>query len=280
MLRMTLCIIFYFSFILPSYLADTFKIVAIVNDKAITEGEVRELVELKGNFSSALNYLIEEALLFREAKKQQIKKEGADEEFNRVKERFSSEQNFYQQLQKEGLTAHQLKKNLEKQLLIQKLIRKEVVEKISVTPYEIAERPSQGNFPKKVSYRLSEIFRKEKREIEEIFRRIKKGQLKFEALSTDLGCFQKEELALEFQTALSKLKIGELSKPIEMEDGYHLISITEKREEEENPEELRKVIKEELFQEKFRERYKEFIAELKKNAYIEIKENVTTDRHR
>ncbi|MCK4244287.1 MAG: peptidylprolyl isomerase [Candidatus Omnitrophica bacterium] len=252
---------------------DTFRVVAVVNDEAITEGEVEELVDLKGNFSSALNYLIEEALLFQEAKKKQIEKERVDEEFNRVKERFSSEEGFYQQLQKEGLTAHQVKKNLEKQLLIQRLVREEVLEKISVTPYEIEERLSQRNFPKKVSYRLSEIFRKEKKEIKEILGRIKKGQLKFETLSTDLGYFQREEMALEFQTVLFTLKIGEISKPIEMEDGYHLISITEKREEERSPEEFRKAIREELFQKKFGQKYKEFIVELKKNAHIEIKNN-------
>ena len=279
-LGMTLSVIFYFLFILPLSSANTFRVVAAVNGEAITEGEVKELVALKGSFSSALNYLIEEALLFQRAKKEQIKEERVKEEFNKVKERFSSEESFYRQLQKEGLTVHQVKKNLKKQLLIQGLISKEVLGKISVTPYEIEERLSQKNFPKKISYRLSEIFCKEKKEIEGIFQRIKNKKAKLSEIATDLGYFQREELAAEFQTALSELKIDELSKPIKKDEGYYLICITEKKEGEGNPEELRGVVRKELFQEKFGQKYKEFIAELKRNAYIEIKSNATTDTHR
>jgi parvulin-like peptidyl-prolyl isomerase len=155
--------------------------------------------------------------------------------------------------------------------LIQKLIRREVIGRVSVTPDEVEEKLSEGNFSDENSYRLSEIFRKEKKEIEKIFQKIKGGKLKFDELAIDLGYFQKQELALEFQVVLPELKVGEVSKPIKRENGYYLICITEKKEEERNLEELRKKIQEEIFQKKFSQRYNKFIAELKKNAHVEIK---------
>ena len=266
-------VVMLFLSIIPPLPADVFRIVAVVNNEAITEGDVKELTGSKGDFSSALNYLIEETLLLQKARQEhlKIKEEIVDKELEGIKKRFPSEEDFYQQLQKENLTAHQLKKNLEKQLLIQKLIRREVLGRVSVTPDEVEEKLSEGNFSNENSYRLSEIFRKEKKEIEKIFQKIKGGKLKFDELAIDLGYFQKQELAPEFQVVLPELKVGEVSKPIKRENGYYLICITEKKEEERNLEELRKKIQEEIFQKKFSQRYNKFIAELKKNAYVEIK---------
>lgn len=266
-------VVMLFLSIIPPLPADAFRIVAVVNNEAITEGDVKELTGSKGDFSSALNYLIEETLLLQKARQEhlKIKEEIVDKELEGIKKRFPSEEDFYQQLQKENLTAHQLKKNLEKQLLIQKLIRREVLGRVSVTPDEVEEKLSEGNFSNENSYRLSEIFRKEKKEIEKIFQKIKGGKLKFDELAIDLGYFQKQELAPEFQVVLPELKVGEVSKPIKRENGYYLICITEKKEEERNLEELRKKIQEEIFQKKFSQRYNKFIAELKKNAHVEIK---------
>lgn len=266
-------VVMLFLSIIPPLPADAFRIVAVVNNEAITEGDVKELTGPKGDFSSALNYLIEETLLLQKARQEhlKIKEEIVDKELEGIKKRFPSEEDFYQQLQKENLTAHQLKKNLEKQLLIQKLIRREVLGRVSVTPDEVEEKLSEGNFSNENSYRLSEIFRKEKKEIEKIFQKIKGGKLKFDELAIDLGYFQKQELAPEFQVVLPELKVGEVSKPIKRENGYYLICITEKKEEERNLEELRKKIQGEIFQKKFSQRYNKFIAELKKNAHVEIK---------
>ena len=266
-------VVMLFLSIIPPLPADVFRIVAVVNNEAITEGDVKELTGSKGDFSSALNYLVEETLLLQKARQEhlKIKEEIVDKELEGIKKRFPSEEDFYQQLQKENLTAHQLKKNLEKQLLIQKLIRREVLGRVSVTPDEVEEKLSEGNFSNENSYRLSEIFRKEKKEIEKIFQKIKGGKLKFDELAIDLGYFQKQELAPEFQVVLPELKVGEVSKPIKRENGYYLICITEKKEEERNLEELRKKIQGEIFQKKFSQRYNKFIAELKKNAHVEIK---------
>lgn len=266
-------VVMLFLSIIPPLPADVFRIVAVVNNEAITEGDVKELTGPKGDFSSALNYLIEETLLLQKARQEhlKIKEEIVDKELEGIKKRFPSEEDFYRQLQKENLTAHQLKKNLEKQLLIQKLIRREIIGRVSVTPDEVEEKLSEGNFSNENSYRLSEIFRKEKKEIEKIFQKIKGGKLKFDELAIDLGYFQKQELALEFQVVLPELKVGEVSKPIKRENGYYLICITEKKEEERNLEELREKIQGEIFQKKFSQRYNKFIAELKKNAHVEIK---------
>ncbi len=255
--------------------ADSFRIAAVVNNEVITEGEVKELMGPKGDFSSALDYLIAETLLSQEAKREQIKvdKGRMEEEFKKIKERFPSEKDFYRQLQKENLRAHQLKKNLEKQLSIQKLIRKKVLGRVSVTPDEVEKEFSKKDFSSKRSYYLTEIYRKDKKGIDKIFRQIKEGKVKFAKFATNLGYFQKQELAPEFQAILPELKVGEVSKPIKRKDGYYLLSIIKEKEDKKDPEKVREAIRQELFQKKFKQRYEKFIAELRKNAYIEIKNN-------
>ncbi|MCR4663406.1 MAG: SurA N-terminal domain-containing protein [Endomicrobiaceae bacterium] len=102
----------------------------------VTEQSEAKLNELKNQI---LEQRIEQILLVQEAKKQKIKvpKRELDEALTTVKKRFPSEEVFQSELKKEGLSQVQFEKRIEEQMMVQKLVEKEM--KNNVKPPSDAE---------------------------------------------------------------------------------------------------------------------------------------------
>ena len=80
-----------------------------------------------------LEQKIEQMILIQEAKKQKMKvsKRELDEAVNQVKKRFPDDKTFQSELQKEGISQVQFEKRIEEQLMVQKLVEKEMKNNIS-----------------------------------------------------------------------------------------------------------------------------------------------------
>ena len=123
------------------------KALAIVNGEPLMSSEFNKIVEpmvqqymamspVAEQSDAKLNELknqileqkIEQMILTQEAKKQKIKvvKRELDEAVNQVKKRFGNDETFQAELKKEGLTPIQFEKRIEEQLMVQKLIEKEM----------------------------------------------------------------------------------------------------------------------------------------------------------
>lgn len=91
----------------------------------LTEQTDAKLNELKNQI---LEQKIEQIVLTQEAKKQKIKivKRELDEAVNQVKKRFPNEEAFQTELKNEGLSQIQFEKRIEEQLMVQKLVEKEM----------------------------------------------------------------------------------------------------------------------------------------------------------
>ena len=123
------------------------KTLAIVNGEPLMSSEFNKILEpmiqqyravtpLPEQSDAKLNELknqileqkIEQMILIQEAKKQKIKivKRELDEALNQEKKRFPNEETFQAELKKEGLSQIQFEKRIEEQLMVQKLVEKEM----------------------------------------------------------------------------------------------------------------------------------------------------------
>ena len=97
----------------------------------LAEQSDAKINELKNQI---LEQRIEQMVLIQEAKKQKIKivKRELDEALAQVKKRFPNEETFQAELKKEGLSQVQFEKRIEEQLMVQKLVEKEMKNNVKV----------------------------------------------------------------------------------------------------------------------------------------------------
>ena len=95
----------------------------------LTEQSDVKINELKNQI---LEQKIDQMILLQETKKQKIRveKRELDEAMNQIKKRFPSNETFQSELKKEGLSLVQFEKRIEEQLMVSKLIEKEMKNKV------------------------------------------------------------------------------------------------------------------------------------------------------
>ena len=187
-----------------------------------------------------------------------------DEQFNSVlanikkTNNLDDEAKFQAALKQEGLTLVDLRRNLEKSMLISQVQRAEVTEKISVTEEEAkayyAERSKEFTSPSEVTLReiLVEVPATDKginvaqddevkARTEAIRARLKAGE-PFPRLAADfsaapsrtngglIGPIRYDELAPEFQKLIDVMAVGDVTEPIRTTRGYQLLKLEARTE--------------------------------------------------
>lgn len=256
--------------------------VATIDGEAITANEVYQLM-LDTVGPQAVEQLILEKLVGREAAKQNIVVTEADidAELDKIKADYADEATFLSMLEMYGYTLDKLKDQLESQILLTKLIEPE----IEVTDEEMQEYydANQAQFvttPGEV--KASHILVDTKEEADSLLAELKAGA-DFAELAKehskdpgsaeqggDLGFFGRGEMVPAFENAAFALEIGELSEVVESDYGFHIIKVTDKKEEVVKPfEESKEEVRELLFRQKVQERSSSYLEELKTAAKIE-----------
>lgn len=120
-----------------------------------------------------------------------------------------------------------------------------------------------------------------KKQIDEIYAKIKAGE-DFAKLAKqysqdaskdaggDLGFFSKGQMVKEFEEVAFSMKVGEVSEPFKTKYGYHVVKLTDKKEDTTDPKQVKEFLKGTLQQEKFTK----YVEELKKAAKITKDEKV------
>ena len=92
----------------------------------------------------------------------------------------------------------------------------------------------------------------------------------------ELGWFTLDDIQIEsFQTAVDTLKIGEISMPFQTQFGFHIVKMDDKRGiRRYNLDEDYDEFKSKALDFKMQKLRKQWIEELKKTVYIEIKEDM------
>lgn len=90
----------------------------------------------------------------------------------------------------------------------------------------------------------------------------------------ELDFFPRNRMVPEFSNAAFALKVGEVSDPVRTQFGWHVIKVTDRRDERQLPfEEVREVIDAQLTNTIMREALGTFLTDLKKDVKIELKED-------
>ena len=87
----------------------------------------------------------------------------------------------------------------------------------------------------------------------------------------DLGWISPGDTVPDFEQAMNKLKIGEISPAVRSPFGWHLIVVSERRTQDITAERQREQARQALRQRKSEEAFQEWVRQLRDRAYVEVK---------
>lgn len=277
---LVLAVILVIVLIKPPFNSGSNPTVATVNGTDIKKDKLYDaLVDAGGK--QTLDSLITEELVNQEASKKGIKVTDADvtKEMDDIKKGFSSDEEFQMALQQSGMSVEDLKKQMNMQVQIRKLLEPEV----KVTDDDIKkyfdENKASFNTPEEV--KASHILVKTKDEAEGILKQLK-GGADFATLAKeksidpgskdnggDLGFFAKGVMEAPFEEAAFKLQKGEMSGIVQSSNGYHIIKVTDRKAAHTATLDEKKAdIKETLITQGISSKASTWIADLKSKAKI------------
>jgi peptidyl-prolyl cis-trans isomerase SurA len=290
------------------------RVIAVVNNDAITLAELQESVANKRSearqqqrdfaddavMQDSLNQLIEFRLQIQEADREKITVDDAEvkEEFLERIKRYGmkNEDEFDKVIQAQGITADSIKKRLRESLKVQKLVRRKVALRVSVTDAEITQylEENRGKLETGLSYHARHILVVPDTDTDTGWEtaRIRADMLRQQVVQGgdfaevakqhskdatakdggDLGTLKRGELAQDVEAAILALKVDEVSQPFKSPLGYHVFKLEAKDSlDGEGMARIRQQIRDILFREKYDTRLDVWIKEIRQRAIIEVR---------
>ncbi len=292
------------------------RVICVVNNDAITLYEVQEaeaqyLYESKerppeGEARKALrekilNLMIENRVQLQQAEKEKIVIEDGElnDNLGDIMKKVNAKnlKEFEDILKANGLTMEGVKKRLREQLMVERVKRRKVNLRISVTEQDI-DRYLAANREKLetgLSFEARHIlflpeagkgadgWASARKKAEHVYALLLEGQ-DFSELAKKysedgsgkdggkLGHVKRGELAPEIEESILKLRVGESSAPFRSQVGYHLFHLDAKETlTGEALTQARNQIRDILYRQKYEARLTEWLAEIKQRAIIDIR---------
>ncbi len=250
---------------------------------------------------AALNSIINRKLIAMKIKELDIK--VSDDEVKQAIEDVKKQNNISQEilvdaLKNQGISFEEYRSQIREQLERLRLVSMEVRSKIQITDKDIRDyyNTNPEKFEKEEIYHArlitlnvpadaSESEKKRLRDsISSIYAEAKSGK-NFEELARkysqdpsakdggDLGAFKKGDMLPEFDNVLAKIKPGEISEPFATQSGLHIVKLESRSHGELQPfDKVKGDIADLLFKKKSEERFNQWLADLRKNAAVEIRQ--------
>jgi peptidyl-prolyl cis-trans isomerase SurA len=289
------------------------RIVAVVNNDAITLAELQESVlmfrqENRQNVSVTdeelhrqfLTRLIDNRLQLQEAERDKISVDEVElnEEITDRMKRFGTKtlDEFETLVKSQGLTLDAVKKRLRDSLRVNKVIRRRVALRVSVTDPEINRyiEENREKLDTGLSYHARHILIVPASETDagweaaRIRAEVIRGQVAdgadFGELAKqnsrdasakdggDLGTLRRGELSKEIEDQILALRPGEVSRPHRSQLGYHIFRLESKETlEGEALQRVRQQVREILYRQKYEARMEAWLKEIKQRAIIEVR---------
>lgn len=251
---------------LISCLFSSDKTVAFVGNSPVLESEVYQVEYMERvPYNKSLERVIDRKLIFEKAKKEEIEvtEEEVEKELAGIKSSFPDEKDFYTNLEKSGLTISELKDILREKIMVRKFIEKKIVQKINISPSEIADFMSRHSEITKYNFRFKWF--KSKEEANKFLINPDKEQME------EAGYLEENEILPEILKNLKKIKKGEFSKTFKIGDRFIVIyRVDSKKEKVKDISELYFIARKTLYNKKFNKLYKDLISRLKKEIPVEV----------
>ncbi|MEA3347434.1 MAG: peptidylprolyl isomerase [Pseudomonadota bacterium] len=208
-------------------------------------------------------------------------------------EQLATSRLLYQEGVKQGLTKDPVIKaqidEATRKIVLSALLQREIENRIKApSPAEVNQYylTHADEFQQEKQVRARHILIKDEKEAEKLVAELQKGA-DFAALARDnstcpsaaqggdLGFFARNRMVKEFADAAFSLKKDEICTPVKTKFGYHIIQVTEIKEESTRPlDEVRTTIENKLTQEKKSQVFKEYVDGLKKKLKIVLHPDV------
>jgi peptidyl-prolyl cis-trans isomerase SurA len=292
------------------------RVIAVVNNDAITLGELQETILAYRSESrqrsgasddelarQLLPRLIDNRLQLQEADREKVVVEDAEvneELIERVKTTYGAKsiEEFERMVKEQGVTLESIKKRLRDSLRVQKVVRRKVALRVSVTDQEIARylEENRARLETGLSYHARHILVTPEEgaasdaawEAARIKAELIRTQLEegadFAELARqhskdatardggDLGTLKRGELSQEIEAVILALRPGGVSAPYRSSLGYHVFKLESKESlEGEGLVRAKQQIREILFREKYEARLDAWLKEIKQRAIIEVR---------
>ncbi|MFH2138728.1 MAG: SurA N-terminal domain-containing protein [Candidatus Omnitrophota bacterium] len=295
----------------------TEKILAVVNGEAITQTDVDEILapiylQYKSSYqgpalikkmetakTDILNQLIEDKLLLQQALKQEltVDEKEIDQLVKKLESNFQTAEEFENILKTQGITLSDLKKRYKEQLLIKKVVGKEILSKILISPKEISAyydlHKEDFKVPEQVKLRnifietsnVAEENLEIEKKVKDTYEQLKNGVEFVELVEKyseapnvvdagEMGFMKRGSMREEIENAVFDLEPGNFTSPIKTASGYYIFKVEGKKEAQIQPmEKVQNEIRNAIFQEKSKQKLKKWIDELKESTLIEVKKD-------
>lgn len=293
------------------------RVICVINSDAVTlyeldEAEAFYLYENKMQppaeeeraalREKVLNGIVEKRLQLQQAEKEKLVVEDSEmkEQLDEIRKKLgaTTEAQFEEQVKAQGLTLEGVKKRLYDQLMIQRIIRRRVALRVTVTEEDIDQylNANREKLETGLTFEARHIlflpqagagedgWQSARRRADDVYGRVMAGE-DFGDLAAEfsedaataknggrLGILKRGELAADIEKAILRLSPGEHSAPFRSEVGYHLFELDSKETlAGEQLAQARNQIRDILYRQKYDVRLKEWLVEIRSKAIIEMR---------
>ena len=216
-------------------------VLATVGDTEILYTDLADqLIELQGK--DTLETMITNEIVKQEAEKAKVEvsEEDIDTEYENYINYYGGEESFNSMLQMYGMTADDIRKDIENSLLTEKVIASTIEVKDDELKTYFDE--NAANYETSAEVAAKHILVETEEDAKSVLDRLNKGE-EWDALAAemstdksnkdkggDLGFFGEGVMVEAFQTAAFAQEVGTISEPVQTDYGFHIINVYDKKE--------------------------------------------------
>jgi len=213
------------------------------DDAVLSSLDQSAIVSFKKNI---LDQLIDYELIYQQAQKEKVKisNDEINLEIDKIKDNFSSPEEFDEAIKANNITLVRLKEDIKRQLMINSILE-ETRNQVSISDEELLEyyNENKESFLEPEQVHARHILVETEEEANNLLLQLKEGLTDFAELAKeksigpsapsggDLGFFAIGQMVKEFEDAAFSLEPGEISGVVQTQFGYHIIKCEEKKEE-------------------------------------------------